>query len=91
MKQFCRLWTDNLTFMLGMKSDPSVLLVKFADLVNEPDKVIESLARFAGIQQMRREVLNHKVNTWVANEGVGISHPGYIEPVALTETEKDNR
>jgi hypothetical protein len=37
---------------------------------------------------MRIEILSHKINTRVDDESKISNQPGYIEPVALTETEK---
>ncbi|HEX8144797.1 MAG TPA: sulfotransferase [Pyrinomonadaceae bacterium] len=86
--QFCKAWAQNLTFMLGLSDDSSVLLLKYAELVKEPERVIESLAEFADVREMRLEILSHKINTWVDAEVSMAQRPGYIEPVALTEAEK---
>lgn len=86
-RQFCKLWADNLTFMLGLKNDPSSLLLNYADLVNEPAETIETLTRFAGIEGMRLDTLSHKINTRVEDESLRTNQPGYIKPAELTETE----
>lgn len=86
-RQFCALWSGNLSFMLGLKDEPTVLLIKYSDLVKEPLKVIGALEGFAGVRDMRPEVLSHKINTWVSGEDPAASRPGYIEPAALTAAE----
>jgi hypothetical protein len=88
VRQFCKTWADNLAFMLGLENDPSVLLVKYAELVTEPLKVSEMLVGFADVQDMRLETLNHKINNWADGESNGMNKSSYIEPMDLTETEK---
>jgi hypothetical protein len=87
-RQFCNDWTNNLAFMLGVRNDPSDLWVKYAELVAEPERVIEMLAGFAGIRDMRIQILSHKINARVDGETQMMDQPGYIEPVALTEAEQ---
>lgn len=87
-RQFCQDWRNNLAFMLRMKDDPSVLLVNFAELVTEPERMIEMIAGFTGIRDMQRETLRHKINTRLDEDSKTMSQPGYIEPAGLTEAEQ---
>jgi hypothetical protein len=87
-QQFCRTWTYNLAFMLGMRTDPAVLLVEYAELVTAPEKTIEMIAGFTHIQDMRKEILSYKINNWVDVENQALNQSNYIEPVDLTKAEK---
>lgn len=84
-RQFCGDWKNNLSFMLAMRDDPSVLLLKYAELVTKPESVIEAIAGFTGALDIRPETLSHRIN---AGGGRTTNQPDYIEPAALTETEK---
>jgi hypothetical protein len=86
-RQFCRTWAENLAFLLSMKSDPSVLLLNYAELIAEPEKVVEAIAKFAAVRDMRSEILSYKINTRVEGDGLTTGQSGYIEPAALTEAE----
>jgi Sulfotransferase family len=88
VRQFCKAWADNLTFMLGMKNDRSVLVISYEELLTEPERIGSLLAGFAGVRDMKLEILNHKINAWADDMGQGASRAGYIEPVTLTETER---
>jgi hypothetical protein len=87
-RQFCDEWKNNLSFMLGLGDDPSVLLVSFAELVRSPEEVLEAVAGFAGVEGIQIATLGDKINVRLDGDGQKMSAPGYIEPAALTETEK---
>jgi hypothetical protein len=84
-RQFCNDWKNNLSFLLAMRNDPSVLLLKYAELVTTPERVIETIAGFTGARDIQLETLSHKIND---GGGRSINQTGYIEPAALTEAEE---
>jgi Sulfotransferase family len=84
-RQFCGDWKNNLSFMLAMRGDPSVFLLKYAELVTTPASVIEALVGFTGARDIRPETLSHRINVEGASP---TDQPSYVEPAALTETEK---
>jgi hypothetical protein len=88
IRQFCNDWKNNLSFMLNMRNDPSVLLVNYAELVTMPEKVIKMITAFTGVHDIQVETLSHKINTRVEVDSRLTNQPGYIEPAVLTETEK---
>jgi hypothetical protein len=80
VREFCRSWTESLSHVLNLGEGPGLLVVRYADLVAEPERVLERVAAFTGVGDMDPAVLGHRINT-----GAGA---GYVRPADLTEEER---
>lgn len=86
-QQFCAQWAGHMTFMQQWQQSRTVLMLKYEDLVEEPENSIERLCDFLPFQDMKPEVLQHKINNLTQGGDTRHDHHDYIEPAALTELE----
>lgn len=82
---FAGRWSGNLTWLLDWEHGDK-LVVRYADLVADPETWLARIAGFAGIARIDPAVLQVKVNTF-AGDGVGETPSGYTPPAALSEAE----
>jgi hypothetical protein len=87
MRDFCQKWAEGVACANSMRDDKAILVLNYEDLVNQPEDTLASLARFSGLQDMDRSVLDHKINVWMGQQFSTQSKDGYIPPAALTEAE----
>jgi hypothetical protein len=84
VSEFCRLWGENLSYVLGLGADPALLVINYTDLASEPARALERIAAFTGVADMDPRVLDHKINT---RAGAGPEGENYVQPASLTEEE----
>lgn len=89
LKQYAVQWREILNTVVKYPF-PEVWILKYEDLIDHPDSVIDQLERFAGITGIDRSVMNRKINTFAlpADQMAGASEKGYVKPDALTTQEK---
>lgn len=87
LRQLCQSWLNGLAYMKQLDGDPSVLCVRYEDLVEQPEKTMATIAAFSGANVMDRSVLEHKINIWPGREFAGQASDGYIPPAELTDRE----
>jgi hypothetical protein len=85
VQDFCRSWMENLSYVLNLGEGPALLIVKYADLVAEPVRVLERVAAFTGVGDMDLAVLGQRINTQADAGGLG---GYYVQPADLTEEER---
>jgi hypothetical protein len=85
VQQLCLAWVENLRYVLALGDDPRLLVVRFADLLGEPVRALERIATFSGATQMDQNVLEHRVNTFVAGAR---EESSYVPPADLTDDER---
>jgi len=80
-------WAHNLTTVLNAKWG-HVQIIRYEDLLSEPDAHIQQLEQFAGISGIDRSVMDRKINTFTGQTENGMSPTGYIPPADLTSKEQ---
>jgi len=82
----CVEWRNNMAAVGRWGEEKRLLLLRYEDLIGDPAGIVPGLGRWAGLENIKLEVMETKVNTW-AGEGEGRSPDQYIPPVDLTEEE----
>lgn len=86
-QQFCAQWAGHMTFMQQWQLSNPVLMLSYEDLVSEPMQAIERLRNFLPFEDIKPELLQHKINNMTEGADTRRDHLNYIEPAALTELE----
>lgn len=86
-QQFCAHWADHMAFMQQWQDSRPVLMLRYEDLIKNPGHAIERLCNFLPFMEIKREVLQHKINNMTEGFDTRHDHNEYIEPAGLTERE----
>ena len=86
-QEFCQKWADNVAFYNSLQGDRSMLVVNYADLVENSVGTVQKIAEFSGIQGMEVEVIQKKINTITGQHFDAQVKDGYIPPAELSEAE----
>ena len=80
-------WRKNLQAVRD-SPPPHLMMIRHETLTAEPEPVLQELETFAGVSGIDRSVLSRKINTFQGQTERGHAPSGYIEPVELTEQER---
>ncbi len=86
-QQFCAQWAAHLTFMQQWQHARAVLILRYEELTEEPDRIVDELCDFLPFKGIKREVLQHKINNMTEGVDSRRNHHDYIEPGILTDLE----
>ena len=78
-------WAANVSAFMTLRDDPAVMILRYEDLLAEPDQTLAALGAFTGAANMRRSELDVRVNTFQGLEADGHSATQYIAPATLTD------
>jgi hypothetical protein len=87
VKDFCRAWQASLTYMLGLRDDPAILLINYAELISEREYVLDRIAHFTMLDDLDVSTLDRKINTWVTGEHPLHAPDGYMVAAELSNAE----
>jgi hypothetical protein len=89
LQQYAAQWKEILTTVVGYGFE-QVKVIKYENLIDNPDPIIDQLERFAGITGIDRNVMNRKINTFALSSDVmqGTNEKGYVKPDDLSADEK---
>ncbi len=65
----------------------NLMVIKYEELLHEPDAWISKIESFTGVTNIDRDVMNKKFNTFRGQERNGHSPTEYVPPAALTDEE----
>ena len=85
--EFCQAWVDGMEYIHDLDDDPALLVLRYEELVSEPESSLERLAAFSGLNDIHAAVLRRKINAWTGEEYLAQAKDGYTQPVDLTEAE----
>jgi hypothetical protein len=86
-QQFCRTWAEGMEYWCGLRDDSKALVLSYEELITAPEVELGRLAEFSGLNDIRSEVLQHKINAWTGKLGPYGSVDGYLAPAELTGAE----
>lgn len=88
LKQYALQWRDVLSTVVKYNF-PEVWILKYENLIDNPESVIDQLERFAGIEGIDRRVMKRKINTFAVSSELmaGTNEKGYIKPDELSMDE----
>lgn len=89
LKQYAVQWREVLSAVVKY-GFPEVWVLKYENLIDDPDPVIDQLERFAGITDIDRTVMKRKINTFAVSSELmaGTNEKGYVKPDDLSADEK---
>ncbi|MAX27373.1 MAG: hypothetical protein CMJ19_22990 [Phycisphaeraceae bacterium] len=89
LKQYAAQWAGILTTVVNYGFE-QVKVIKYENLINNPDPIIDQIERFAGITGIDRSVMKRKINTFAVSSELmaGSNEKGYIKPDDLSADEK---
>ena len=87
-RDFVQCWSEGVSYIASLANDPSVLSLKYEELVSAPAATLERLSEFTHLADIDATILSHKVNTWKGDEYVMQKPDGYQEPAELNEAEQ---
>ncbi|MFG0248840.1 MAG: sulfotransferase family protein [Phycisphaeraceae bacterium JB051] len=89
LKQYAAQWAGILTTVVNYGFE-QVKVIKYENLISNPDPIIDQIERFAGITGIDRSVMNRKINTFAVSSNVmeGTNTKGYVKPDDLSTDEK---
>jgi len=82
-------WARNLDECSALAADGRVLFLKYETLVEDREAQTQRIEAFTGAANLRRGLFETKVNTFRGEARDGRSPTQYIEPLALTDAERD--
>jgi hypothetical protein len=85
--EFCQAWVEGVEYLLNLGDDPAVLVLRYEELVSEPETALVRIAEFSGVDDMNPAVLQRKINAWTGEDYVAQARNGYTPPAELTEVE----
>ncbi len=85
--EYARLYQMNMNAVLNTPR-AQTLIIRHADLVADPEPMLQRLESFVGVTGIDRSVMQRKINTFPGTKDQGRSETGYIEPEPVTEREK---
>jgi len=85
--EFCRTWAASLEYTLSLGDDPALLVLRYQELVSEPQTTLERIAKFSSVDDMNPAVLQRKINSWAGEDYIAQAKDGYTPPADLTEAE----
>lgn len=87
LENFCSQWIDQEQFMRQWHAQHPVLMLTYESLTRDPDLAIRQLCDFLPFENLKPDVLQHKINNMA--RGSDTRHPDndYIEPAVLTAAE----
>ncbi|MGB8648894.1 MAG: sulfotransferase [Anaerolineae bacterium] len=86
-QDFCRAWAEGMDYWRGAGGDPAALVLSYEELTAAPAATLHRLAAFAGVDDIKPEVLGRKINAWTGG-GPAQAHNGYAPPAELTGAEQ---
>src|SRR5262249_29829226 len=66
-KAFCAGWTANMQFIAQLRDTERLMVIAYDDLARDAEPVLRRLEAFAGIANIDRGVLAHRVNEWASS------------------------
>ncbi len=88
VSEFCRTWLEGMEYWNRIGDDPAALVLRYEELTAEPDAALRCLAEFTRLDDIKREVLSRKINTWKGDHGLLEARDGYAPPAQLDEAEQ---
>jgi hypothetical protein len=85
--EFCQAWVEGVEYLLNLGDDPAVLVLRYEELVSEPETALVRIAEFSGVDDMNPAVLQRKINAWTGEDYIAQARNGYTPPAELTEVE----
>jgi hypothetical protein len=80
-------WVQVTGYMQDAASSERVMMIRYEQMVADPDAHADRLEAFAGVEGIDRSVFDRKVNTFVGDQKNGHSPDEYIPPEELTDAE----
>ena len=87
LQYFCQTWQQNLQFIKQNFPASHLYLLDYSALINDPEPVLQEIEAFTGARNIKREVLNHKINTFKSDTQRDPSGQGYLQPASISEEE----
>ncbi len=89
LKQYAAQWAGILTTVVNYGFE-QVKVIKYENLIDNPDPIIDQIERFAGITGIDRSVMKRKINTFAVSSELmeGSNEKGYVKPDDLSADEK---
>jgi hypothetical protein len=87
LREFCQSWSNGLAYCQELEGDSSALVVRYEEILEDPEWMLDTIGEFSGARQIKRSVLERKVNTWMGQGFASQLSDGYIPPAPLTEME----
>ncbi|TNJ32874.1 sulfotransferase [Arenimonas terrae] len=88
MLAFCEQWLANQQAMRERRGDPTVLMLSFESLVQDPAGTLERLRDFLPFEGIDAGLLRDRINNQTHGGGAQHGHNDYIEPAALSAQEQ---
>ena len=82
----CVEWRENMGAIGRWATEKRLLMLRYEDLVSDPAGIIPGVGRWVGLENIKLDVMDVKINTW-KGEGEGRSPDQYVPPIDLTEEE----
>jgi hypothetical protein len=89
LRNYALQWGDHVS-IVAQDNSPEVWVLKYEELIANPDPVIDQLQRFAGVAGIDRSVMRRKINTFAlsSDQMAGANENGYVKPDTLSGAEK---
>jgi len=87
VRDFCQKWATGADYMKSVQGHETILGVDFDILTKQPETIIENIAKFSGVHDIDRSVLDHKINIWAGLNFTTQTQDGYLPPVELSQDE----
>ncbi len=87
LTELCHNWLGGKSYIMELADDPSVLSIRYEDLIERPEATLAAISTFTGALGIDRAVLEHRINIWSGQRFATESADGYIPPVELTNEE----
>lgn len=88
MLAFCEQWLAHQRAMRERRDDPSVLMLSFESLVQDPEPTLAALRGFLPFDGIDAGLLRDRINNQTHGAGALHGHTGYVAPAVLTAQEQ---
>ena len=88
LTEFSRTWVEGMEYWRSVGDDSAVLALSYEELTAAPETTLRRLSEFAGVDDIKPEVLQRKINTLSGSEALLEAQNGYAPPADLTEAEQ---
>jgi hypothetical protein len=89
VREFCRTWAEGVAFLATLSDDPAVLVLRYEDLLQQPQAAMQRITAFTGLDDMNPAVLQRKINAFAGSDYVAQAPGGYAPPAELSDAERE--
>lgn len=78
-------WVRGMELTLALQAQASAFVVRYESLLGNREAECKRIEEYLGVPAFKRDVFDHKVNTFAGDEAVGHASNEYIEPSELPD------